>query len=92
MLAETIGYLTDNAARMEYPSYRQQGLPITSCLIESQIKEMNQRVQGSEKFWNDGPVGEAILQIKAALMFDEDRLGTHFQTRPGSPYDRTITK
>lgn len=92
VIAETIGYLTNNAERMHYPSYRQQGLPITSCLIESQIKEMNQRVKGTEKFWNDGVEGEAILQIKAALLCDEDRLGTHFQSRPGNPYDRTTPK
>lgn len=91
VLAEAIGYLTNNAQRMDYPSYRQQGLPISSCLIESQIKELNQRVKGTEKFWNDGPEGEAILQIKAALMSDEDRLDAHFQNRHGSPYDRTIS-
>lgn len=92
ILDRTIGYLSNNACRMNYPSYRKQGLPTTSCLIESQIKEMNYRVKGTEKFWNDGPQVEAMLQIVTAILGDEDQLGQHFQGRKGSPYDRTIAK
>ena len=91
ILQETIGYLSNNASRMNYPEYRRQGLPITSCLIESQIKEMNYRIKGTEKFWNDGEEGEAILQVVAALLSDGDQLASHFQSRPGSPHDRTST-
>lgn len=92
VLAETITYLSNNVSRMDYPSYRTQGLPITSCLIESQVKEMNKRVKGSEKFWNDGEEGEAILQVKAALIGDDDRLSRHMKNRPGSPYARPNRK
>jgi hypothetical protein len=92
VLAETIGYLRNNASRMDYPRYRTEGLPITSCLIESQIKEMNYRVKGSEKFWNDGPEGEAILQVRAALIGDDDRLSRHLAARPGSPFARPSRK
>jgi len=91
ILHETIRYLSNNVSRMNYPEYRRQGLPITSCLIESQIKEMNHRIKGTEKFWNDGDEGEAILQVVTALLSDGDQLGDHFQSRPGSPYDRTST-
>ena len=91
LLAETIGYLTNNATRMNYPHYRHQGLPTTSCLIESQIKEMNHRTKGSEKFWNDGHQAEAILQVVTAILSDEDQLSNHFQSRPGSYYDRKKT-
>ena len=92
LLVETIGYLRNNAFRMDYPRYRTEGLPITSCLIESQIKEMNHRVKGSEKFWNDGPEGEAILQVRAALISDDDRLSRHIAARPGSPFARPSRK
>ncbi len=92
VLAETITYLQNNSARMHYPEYRRRGLPMTSCLIESLIKEMNHRVKGTEKFWNDGAEGEAILQIRAALLSDDNRLGRHFQNRPGSPYARKTRK
>lgn len=91
ILEDAIRYLSNNASRMNYPKYRQQGLPITSCLIESQIKEMNHRVKGTEKFWNDGDEGESILQVVTALLSDGDQLATHFQARPGSPYARTST-
>jgi len=40
--------------RMNYPQYRKQGLPITSTLIESTIKQINRRVKGTEKFWDHG--------------------------------------
>ena len=92
VLESTIGYLKNNSHRMNYPEYRRQGLPITSCLIESQVKEMNHRVKGSEKFWNDGFEGEAILQVTAALLSDDDPLASHFGNRPGSPYDRNRPK
>ena len=92
VVAETLTYLRNNLSRMEYPAYRQAGLPSTSCLIESQVKEMNKRVKGSEKFWNDGAEGEAILQVKAAIISDDDRLSSHMQSRPGSPFARSTRK
>ena len=91
ILADAIGYLSNNVSRMNYPEYRQQGLPTTSCLIESQIKEMNHRVKGTEKFWNDGHEAEAILQVVTAILSDEELITNHFQTRPGSPFDRKTT-
>lgn len=92
VLAETLTYLRNNASRMDYPAYRQAGLPITSCLIESQVKEMNKRVKGSEKFWNDGTEGEAILQVKASMISDDERLANHLHNRPGSPFARPSRK
>ena len=91
-LSETIGYLCNNVSRMDYPRYRAAGLPVTSCLIESQVKEMNARVKGTEKFWNDGLEAEAILQVRAAILCDDDRLRSHIHQRPGSPYSRPSRK
>ena len=88
LIADTIGYLTNNEARMNYPLYRERGLPTTSCLIESQIKEMNHRVKGTEKFWNDGEQAEAILQVVTAILSDQEQLSNHFHKRPGTCYDR----
>jgi len=92
VLAETLTYLRNNQSRMDYPRYRCEGLPVTSALIESLVKEMNYRVKGTEKFWNDGPSGEAILQVRAALLSDDDRLAKHLRSRPGCPYARKSGK
>jgi hypothetical protein len=86
IVANTIGYFENNASRMDYPDYRREGLPTTSSLMESLVKELNHRVKGTEKFWNDGPSGEAILQVRAAALCDDNRLESHLQNRPGNPF------
>jgi len=79
-------YLTNSAARMDYPRYRREGLPVTSSLAESLVKQISKRVKGTEKFWNDGPSGEAILQLRAAVISDGDRLQRWITNRPISPF------
>ncbi len=86
ILADAIGYFQNNALRMDYPTYRQQGLPTTSAHMESLVKEINARVKGTEKFWNDGASGEAILQIRAAALCEDDRLSNFLHSRPGHPF------
>lgn len=90
ILAEAIGYFQNNATRMKYPEYRRQGLPTTSAHMESLVKEINARVKGTEKFWNDGPNGEAILQLRAAALCDDDRLRQFLHNRPGHPYHPNV--
>jgi hypothetical protein len=85
VVARTRVYLEHNRERMNYPRYRRLGLPVTSSAIESLIKEVNYRVKGSEKFWNDGGA-EAILQVRAARLSDDGRLHRHLAHRPGNPY------
>lgn len=86
IVADTIRYFRNNASRMDYPRYRTVGLPTTSAQMESLVKEINYRVKGSEKFWNDGANGEAILQVRAAVLSDDGRLTKHLRNRPGSPF------
>ena len=45
------GYLHNNRDRMRYDEYRRRGLPITTALMESTVKRINRRIQGTEKFW-----------------------------------------
>jgi len=90
VLAEAITYFANNAARMDYPRYRKEGLPLTSAYMESFVKEMNYRVKGTEKFWNDGPSAEAILQLRAAKLSDDERLRRHMRSRPGNPFRPNI--
>jgi hypothetical protein len=88
LVAEALSYLVNNQSRMDYPRYRQQGLPITSSLVESLVGEFNARVKSREKFWNRPGGGEAILQLRAAVLSDDDRLSRYFVQRPGNPHRR----
>lgn len=83
----TIGYLTNNQGRMDYPRYRQAGLPTCSGLVESLIKQFNRRVKGTEKFWKPTS-GETILQLRAAFLSEDERLAKHMKSRPISPFRR----
>ena len=69
IVAKTLTYLTHQQSRMNYPSYRQAGLPITSSHIESTVKQINQRLKGSEKFWSESG-GEALLQLREDQLSD----------------------
>jgi hypothetical protein len=82
----TLTYVTNNAVHMDYPRYRRMGLPVTSAAVESLIKEVNYRVKGTEKFWNHPEGAEAILQVRAAMLCDDNRLGRFLASRPGSIY------
>ena len=84
-------YLENNLERVDYPRYRRLGLPVTSTLMESLVKEFNLRVKGTEKFWNDPQGAEAILTVRAALLSEDDRFTQFFATRPGCRYRRRST-
>lgn len=87
----TITYLSNHADLMKYPVYRQQGLPVTTSLIESLIKEINFRMKGTEKFWNQENA-EAILQLVACdLRDDGQHLDHFFQRRKTSHFRRSTS-
>jgi hypothetical protein len=83
-LRRTLTYLKNNEPRMNYSQYRRQGLPVSSSMVESLIKEINYRVKGTEKFWDNPEGAEAILQIRAAQLSDDDRLTDYIASRPGN--------
>jgi hypothetical protein len=88
LVAEALSYLQNNQSRMDYPRYRQEGLPITSSLAESLVGEFNARVKSKQKYWNDPEGAEPILQLRAAVLSEDDRLARFFAQRPGNPYRR----
>jgi hypothetical protein len=88
VISKTITYLENNRSRMNYPAYRRQGLPVTTAWMESLVKEINYRAKGTEMFWNDPEGAEAILQVRAAALSDDDRLTRHLKTRSGCPFTR----
>ena len=85
LVAEARSYLRNNRDRMDYPRYRREGLPTTSSLVESLVGEFNARVKGKQKHWCRPSGAESILQLRAALLSEDDRLGRFFADRPGCP-------
>jgi hypothetical protein len=81
IVSKTLEYIKTNEHRMDYARYRCEGLPITSAAVESLIKQFNQRVKGTEKFWTKGGA-EGVLQIRAAYLSDDDRSEAFHQGRP----------
>lgn len=82
-------YLSHHADKLDYPRYRQEGLPTTSSLMESQVKEFNARVKGSEKFWHLDHA-EAMLQLVVwTLRDDGPTLTDGLNSLPTSPFRRT---
>lgn len=78
-LRESLTYLTNNAPRMKYNEYRQAGLPITTTLIESTIKQINRRMKGTEKFWEQG--AEPQLQLCADRISQTNPLAQYWQNK-----------
>jgi hypothetical protein len=88
ILATTNNYLENNQDRLKYPEDRQAGLPMTTALMESLVKKMNCRVKGTEVFWNNPDGAEAILQVRAASLCDDERLAKHMRSRAGCAFTR----
>ena len=94
LVASALSYLSNNAPRMDYPRYRCLGLPTTSSLVESLVGEVNTRFKSKLQYWNrdeQSPTSsncEAILQLRAALLSEDDRLQRFFDQRPGNPHRR----
>jgi hypothetical protein len=85
ILIQELGYLENNQEHMDYPRYRQKGLPWTSSHVESTVKLFNRRVKGTEKSWGEAGA-EAILQLRAAFLSEDDRLHEHLKSRPCSSF------
>src|SRR5262249_55551079 len=78
--AGAVAYLGNQQEKMRYDEYRRQGLPITSSLMESVVKQVNRRVKGTEKFWSEDGA-EAILQLRADQLSDDQPLEAFWQRR-----------
>lgn len=79
-VASSLGYLINQRERMKYDEYRTQGLPLTSSMIESTVKQINRRIKGTEKFWSEGAdpmlhlVADRLSQTSVSAKFWERRL------------------
>jgi hypothetical protein len=77
---KALQYLRNHQDKMRYDQYRQAGLPITSSHMESMVKQINQRVKGTEKFWSEDG-GEAILQLRADHLSEDEPLREFWKRR-----------
>jgi hypothetical protein len=73
-------YLSNNQERMHYDRYRRMGLPITSSYVESAVKQFNQRIKGTEKFWGEAGA-EGILQLRGDHLSDDQPLEAFWKRR-----------
>lgn len=80
VVAEALRYVKNQRARMRYADYRRAGLPITSSHIESTIKQVNRRVKGTEKFWDQG--AEPLLQLVADHLSETPDVDRFWRRRP----------
>jgi hypothetical protein len=83
LVSKTLTYLQNQRSRMNYPDYRQQGLPITSAHVESTVKLINRRVKGSEKYWCERGA-ESLLQLTADHLSTSQPLIEFWRTRPNT--------
>lgn len=85
-VASSFAYLSSQRERMKYDQYRKQGLPITSSPIESTVKQINRRIKGTEKFWDEGAdpmlhlVADRLSQTNATAKFWSRRLDRLIQS------------
>ncbi|AWM36183.1 hypothetical protein GobsT_72950 [Gemmata obscuriglobus] len=91
VVAHARTYLGNNRDRMAYPRYRRNGLPTTSSLVESLVGEINARVKSTQKHWTRPDGAESILQLRAAVLSQDDRLPRFFAERPGSSFRKRDT-
>jgi hypothetical protein len=80
VVEKTLTYLVNHQDKMRYDAYRRQGLPITSSHVESVVKQINQRVKGTEKFWSEDG-SEAVLQLRADYLSDGRPLEAFWERR-----------
>jgi hypothetical protein len=73
-------YYENHATRMEYPTYRRLGLPLTSSLMESTVKQVSRRVKGSEKYWSSAG-GEAMLRLCGEYLSDDEPMRDYWDYR-----------
>lgn len=73
-------YYENHASRMDYPRYRREGLPLTSSLMESTVKQVSRRVKGTEKYWSSAG-GEAMLRLTGEYLSDDEPMRQYWEHR-----------
>jgi hypothetical protein len=80
IVTTALGYLQNHCDKMKYNEYRKAGLPISSSYVESAVKQFNQRVKGTEKFWSEDGA-EAMLELRGDYLSDSKPLNDYWQRK-----------
>ena len=91
VVAQARTYVGNNRDRMAYPRYRRDGLPTTSSLVESLVGEINARVKSKQKHWNRPAGAESVLQLRAAVLSQDERMSRFFAQRSGCSFRKRPT-
>ena len=70
LLATNAHYFKTNREGMDYPTFRKNGWPIGSGIVESVIKQLGKRLKGTEKHWAVSGA-EATLQVMTHLLSED---------------------
>jgi hypothetical protein len=85
LLRRERGYFQANAARMDYPAFQRQGLPIGSGAVESAADHLVQRrMKRAGMRWSDAG-GDALLALRARLRSGRPLLLPGPRARPTAP-------
>jgi hypothetical protein len=84
ILANNLEYFRANRAGIDYPTFRRNGWPIGSGIIESSIKQIGKRLKGTEKHWTLTGA-EETLQVVAHLISQDNSWQQFWQRCPLAP-------
>ena len=75
-------------ARSLEQSLRAQGYTVVLAADGQSALVLDARLKSKQKYWDRPGGAEAILQLRAAVLSEDDRLARFFAQRPGNPYRR----
>ena len=70
---DLLGYLDRQGDRMDYPTYEQQGYPISSGPMESMCKQLGRRLKGSGMRWSTANVTPMATLVSLWINDEWDR-------------------
>ncbi len=60
------------------------GWPIGPGVVGAGVKQSNQRVKGTDRFWSEAGI-EPILSLRALWLSQDERWQRHWASRPTCP-------
>lgn len=83
ILAQNVEYFRTNRQAMDYPTFRRNGWPMGSGIIEATVKQVAKRVKGTEKHWSMQGA-EQTLQVVSQMISQDGRWDDFWRRCPMS--------